>query len=198
MLRDTLPEKDRKTIFALSKHETMANNTDSGVKARHDALISGKYLGMRAAVYAYIRKHIGNTEDSEDLLQETFTRLLEYRTVLTGDTLDRLIYRIARNLIVDWYRRHASSGKAREYFSWRHRDISEGTEEDVRMDEMMRIEQDCIRKMGRRKGEIYLLYIHTGRTSREISEMLGLSRRTVENHIFAARNIVRGEFRKAL
>lgn len=112
----------------------MANNTDSGVKARHDALISGKYLGMRAAVYAYIRKHIGNTEDSEDLLQETFTRLLEYRTVLTGDTLDRLIYRIARNLIVDWYRRHASSGKAREYFSWRHRDISEGTEDaGVRM-----------------------------------------------------------------
>lgn len=89
---------------------------------------------MRAAVYAYIRKHIGNTEDSEDLLQETFTRLLEYRTVLTGDTLDRLIYRIARNLIVDWYRRHASSGKVREYFSWRHRDISEGTEDaGVRM-----------------------------------------------------------------
>lgn len=171
--------------------------TNTRFKSGQDALISGKYLEMRAAVFAYIRKHIGDAEDAEDLLQETFTRLLEYRTVLTGKTLDRLVYRIARNLVVDWYRRHALSEKAQEYFSRRQK-TADTTSEDLRLREMMRTEQECVRKMGPRKGKIYLLYIHKGKTSMEISEMLGLSRRTVENHIFAARNIIRREFREAL
>ena len=68
---------------------------------------------------------------------------------------------------------------------------------DDDLGEILEIEQKCIRKMGRRKGEIYLLYIHKGKTSKEISDMLNLSRRTVENHIFAARKIVREGLREA-
>lgn len=197
MLRDTLLEKINKAIFAVTKHGTMANKTNSDSMSGQAALISGKYLEMRSAVFAYILKRTGSVEDSEDLMQETFTRLLEYRTVLTGHTLDRFIYRTAHNLVVDWYRRHALSEKAQEYFASRQKS-ADTTEEDIRLKEMMRTEQVCVRKMGRRKGEIYLMYIHRGKTSGEISEMLGLSRRTVENHIFAARNIVRNEFREAL
>ena len=131
----------------------MANKTNSDSMSGQAALISGKYLEMRSAVFAYILKRTGSVEDSEDLMQETFTRLLEYRTVLTGHTLDRFIYRTAHNLVVDWYRRHALSEKAQEYFASRQKS-ADTTEEDIRLKEMMRTEQVCVRKMGRRKGAV--------------------------------------------
>ena len=131
----------------------MANKTNSDSMSGQAALISGKYLEMRSAVFAYILKRTGSVEDSEDLMQETFTRLLEYRTVLTGHTLDRFIYRTAHNLVVDWYRRHALSEKAQEYFASRQKS-ADTTEEDIRLKEMMRTEQVCVRKMGRRKGAL--------------------------------------------
>lgn len=172
-------------------------NTD--FRKRQEDLISEKYCEMRDFLLSYIRKRIGDPTEAEDLLQETFTRLLEYRTVISEHTAERLIFRIARNLVTDWYRRNALSVKAREYFAGCGRAAHTcKTEDDVRMREMLSAEQASIRKMGRRKGEIYLMYIHDGKTSKDISEILGLSRRTVENHIFAARNIVREEFRKAL
>lgn len=131
----------------------MANKTNSDSMSGQAALISGKYLEMRSAVFAYILKRTGSVEDSEDLMQETFTRLLEYRTVLTGHTLDRFIYRTAHNLVVDWYRRHALSEKAQEYFASRQKS-ADTSEEDIRLKEMMRTEQVCVRKMGRRKGAL--------------------------------------------
>lgn len=180
------------------KHKTATRMTPSNPISTQNALISEKYIGMKPVLLSFIRKHTGCCNEAEDILQEAFTRLLEYKTVLTAATLERFIYRICRNLIVDWYRRHALSAKAQEFFSLCRNEISDSTENTVSLNEMLRIEGNCIRKMGRRKGEIYLLYIHKGKTSGEISTMLKLSKRTVENHIFAARNIIRTEFRKAL
>ena len=177
--------------------DTMASNTDTCLNIRQDKLISGKYTEMRNSVFAYILRRTGSMEDAEDLVQETFARLLEYRNVINEATINSFIFRIAGNLVVDWYRRHAHTEKAKEYFtSCRQREASQ-TEETVRLNEMLEIEMKCVRKMGKRKGEIYLLYIHKGKTSGEISEMLGLSKRTVENHILSARKTVREEFREA-
>ncbi len=177
----------------------MTGMTDTEFKSKQALLISDKYVGMRGVLLSYIRKHTDNCTEAEDILQETFTRLLEYRTVLSIPTIDRLIYRICRNLIVDWYRRHALSLKAQEFFDrCRLTSGNNVTEETVRLNEMLRIERECIGKMGMRKGEIYLLYIHKGKTSGEISAMLGLSKRTVENHVFAARKMVRDTFKKAI
>lgn len=179
-------------------HKTMTGKADTDFMTRQRALITDRYCAMRDSLYAYIRKCTDNSAEAEDILQETFTRLLEYKAVISGFSIDRFIYRIARNLVNDWYRRHALSARAMEYFAFRRPSANSKTEEDVHLDEMLEIEHECIMSMGRRKGEIYLMYIHKGKTSAEIAEILGLSRRTVENHIFAARNIVREGFRKAL
>lgn len=175
----------------------MTDRTNTAPRCGQNDLISGKYSEMRNSVFAYILRRTGDKAEAEDLVQDTFTRLLEYREVICAETVRSFIFRIAGNLVVDWYRRHAHSEKAMKYFASCSPKASNLTDETVRLDEILEIEQKCIRKMGRRKGEIYLLYIHKGKTSKEISDMLNLSRRTVENHIFAARKIVREGLREA-
>lgn len=161
-------------------------------------LIARKYVEMRPAVLGYIMKRIGNAEEAKDICQEIFTRLLEYDALLTEYSLPNFIFRSARNLIVDYFRRHAQSEKARAYFALHSRKHACDTDQAVRFDEIREIESRCISELGEHKGRIYRMHTYQGLTSREISEALCLSRRTVENHIFAIRNRLRRELRQAL
>lgn len=170
---------------------------ETDFKKRQHIMISGKYSEMKDVLYAYIIKRIDDPQEAEDILHEAFTRLLESDTIISVHTFDRFIYRTVRNLVTDWYRRHAYSLRAQEYFSLFNASAS-CTENEVDFREMLSIEQGCIRKMGRRQAEIYMRYIHGGSDSAELSRMLNLSRRTVENHVFAARKSLREAFRHAI
>lgn len=170
----------------------------TAIPFRQDALISATYGKMRGAVCGYILKRIGNAADSEDLAQDVFVRLLECNTLLTEQTLPNFIYTIARNHVIDYLRRHARSRMAAEYFSRRGMSSTRNTEERVAANELERLERESISRMSPRKAEIYVLYVHENRSVDDISTELQLSRRTVENHIFAARRELRTALRCAL
>ena len=104
----------------------MTDRTNTAPRCGQNDLISGKYSEMRDSVFAYILKKTGDRAEAEDLVQDTFTRLLEYREVICAETVRSFIFRIAGNLVVDWYRRHAHSEKAMEYLGSKGYDISYG------------------------------------------------------------------------
>ncbi|MCE1196648.1 RNA polymerase sigma factor SigZ [bacterium] len=72
------------------------------IDAREFAALWDAY---RERLLAFIARKVGSREDAEDILQETFVR------VHTGlccfqewKPMERWIYRVARNLIIDYYR----------------------------------------------------------------------------------------------
>ena len=44
--------------------------------------------------------------ETEDLVQDAFLRLLEYRSMLRPETVRSFLYTIVRNLVTDYLRRH--------------------------------------------------------------------------------------------
>lgn len=50
-------------------------------------LIARIFMDYRQSVFFYVYKRIGKKEDSEDLVQDAYLRLLEYRTMLRPDTV---------------------------------------------------------------------------------------------------------------
>ena len=161
-------------------------------------LLAKVYVERRGQIVGYIRKRIGLVAESEDLTQEVFLRLIEHPTLLVEETLTRYIYATARNLVIDYLRRHASSRRAQEYFAQHAPHATRCTEEQLAANELEALEAESIRQMSPRKAEIYLLYIHENQPIDQIASTLGLSRRTVENHIFSARIEVRDALRHAL
>lgn len=159
------------------------------IHARQDSLIEAAYIKWRDAVLGYVMKRIGRDrrEDAEDLVQNTFLQILTYDTFLEGDGLVRLIYSIARNQVIDFLRHHACIRAARDYFKKHSSFIDCSTEERVAVNELEQLEKNCLKQMPERKAQVYIMYVHEGKTVTEISETLGLSPRTVENHIFRAR-----------
>lgn len=62
-----------------------------------------------AAIFAFLRQQTSSREDAEDILLEVFTAVLKQRHLgsLPLEHQTSLIWRIARNKLIDAYRRHA-------------------------------------------------------------------------------------------
>lgn len=56
--------------------------------------------------FSYIYYKINNREEAEDLVQETFLRLMDYKGLLCEETVRSFVMTIALNLVTDYLRRH--------------------------------------------------------------------------------------------
>lgn len=177
---------------------TMTGHDLRNTEKINAAVISKIYPEIRPRVLNYVKKHIGNIADAEDIAQDIFLRLLETRSMIVAHNVHKLVYNVAHHLVIDWYRRHALSAKAQEYFSLHSAKSADLTEEAVCFNEIKTLEKKCMDRMNARKRNIYIMYMHQGLSSGEISEMLSISKRTVENHLFSARHFTRNELMKAL
>ena len=161
-------------------------------------MIASAYRAMYGKVYGYVVKRIGLIADVEDIVQDTFESLLRPGLLLSERTLDRYIYSIAHNLVIDWYRRHACTIKAQEYF-FAHSPLSiDDTAAKVQVSDIVKIENMALSEAGEKGRVVYIMYVHEGSRTKDIAERMGLSERTVENHIFRTKNRVREALRKAL
>lgn len=62
--------------------------------------------GQRKRLFQFIRKRVPETEDAEDILQEVFFQLIEStRSMKPIEQLTSWLFRVARNKIVDLYRK---------------------------------------------------------------------------------------------
>ncbi len=165
---------------------------------RQDRLIAATYVELHAALCGYIRKRIGSFSDAEDLVQDVFARLLEYNTLLDERTIAPFVYAIARNRVVDYLRRHARSRAADDYFFLHARRATCDVEERIAASELSELEQSLCQRLPQRQVQIYTLCTRDGLTAEEAAATLHLSRRTVENHLFAARRQMRSALKACI
>ena len=68
-------------------------------------LVAAAFNDYKSQLLGYINHRINNPDDAEDLVQDTFVRLLECGKMLRDDTVKSFIFTIAHNLITDYLRR---------------------------------------------------------------------------------------------
>ena len=165
---------------------------------RQDRLIAATYVELRETLCGYIRKRIDSPCDAEDLVQDIFARLLEYNTLLDERTVVPFVYAIARNRVDDYLRRHARSRAAADYFFLHARRATCDVEERIAAAELTTMEHALCQRLPQCKEQIYTLCVHDGYPAEEVATMLNLSRRTVENHLFAARRQMRSALKDCI
>lgn len=165
---------------------------DAGnLKLRQERLICDIYERSRAELLGYIVKRIGSRMEAEDMMQEIFFRLLSSNMLLNEHMLQALVYKIARNLIIDYYRHNACTVRAQEFFANFSRVQDNTTEDMVLANEIESVEQRCINELPKQRGQIYTLCTKEGLSTEEVASRLYLSQRTIENHLFIARKQIR-------
>ncbi len=134
----------------------------------------------QSSLLAFVKSRISSAEDAEDILQEVFLQAARaYDVTEPIGNLVGWLFRVARNRIVDWYRKK------------RCRTVPlSGSDEDVSMEELLgdsgiNIENDyirtlaadalaeCLEELPRLQREVFIMQEVEGRRFREIAELTG-------------------------
>ena len=78
--------------------ETIANT--------YDDIITRSYEEYYQVILAYITYRITHRYEAEDLTQDVFVRLLDYKQMLRPDTVKYFLFTIAHNIVIDYIRRY--------------------------------------------------------------------------------------------
>lgn len=133
------------------------------------------------------------TRDEEagyDILQEAFLRLWKTRLRIDPDrSIEALLYRIVRNLAYKYNRR----GKRHVSLLRMHQDHGAANHIAAELDADMLRERfaDWVADMPARRREVFQLSRYSGLSHADISELLGISPKTVNNHLVAALRYLR-------
>ena len=163
-----------------------------------DRLITEYYEEYRQSVFFYICRRIENRSDAEDLTQDAFLRLLEYRMMIRRDTLKYFLFTIVRNLLNDYLRRYYKRQEIDRYLYDTLPVTTVEPESRMVADELRRLESRLVSALPEQRRKVYIMSRFQDKSAEDIAEELKLSQRTVENHLFISRREVREFIRRCI
>jgi len=136
-------------------------------------------------IYRFSRKLKLNHEEAEEVLQDTFLTLWERRTFLDPNKdFKAYLFKIAKSLIIKSFKRKALFFAYENYAKEEIVMQDSSTENLIHYYDLLEILEKEINRLPEARKEIFNLSRKDGLSTDEISQKLGLSRRTVENQIY--------------
>lgn len=154
-------------------------------------LVADSYTSYHRSVYLYIYYKINCREEAEDLAQDVFVRLMDYKKMLRPDTVKFFIHTIARNLVTDYLRRHYKKQEITSYMYDHASTYTNETESQLIANDLSNLEKYKLQMLSEQRRKVYVMNRFQEQSVSEISVKLNLSQRTVENHLFAGRKEIR-------
>jgi len=125
-----------------------------------------------SAIYRFCLLKVSSKEQAEDLTQEVFMRF--WQTLRKQENVDHeraLLYTIARNLIIDWYRKHKEQSldvlaeAGYEFANEDHKDI----ERNAQVRELLGV----VHELDHQSREVVLLRYVEGLSPKDIATVTG-------------------------
>jgi RNA polymerase sigma factor (sigma-70 family) len=136
-----------------------------------------------APLVRYLLTFLDSVEAAEDAAQEAFVRLWEHRDRWESGSARPVVFRIGRNIALD-LRRRAEVRRRWRRNRFHHPAPSPSTpEEELTSEEAMLRFREALESLPPRRREVFELVRLRGLSHRDAAEVLGLSNRTVANHL---------------
>jgi RNA polymerase sigma-70 factor (ECF subfamily) len=163
----------------------------------NSCLVTYAYEKYRQLILSYIIYRTNHRYEAEDLTQDVFVRLLDYKQMLREDTVRYFLFTIARNIVIDYLRRHYKKQEITSYI-YDTAVCSTGESDDLVVKDILALEKNKLQTFSDQRKKVYILSRFEGKTPFEISEELQLSKRTIENHLLIGRKIMRTYIRQCI
>jgi RNA polymerase sigma-70 factor (ECF subfamily) len=136
---------------------------------------------------AFIRSRVSDEAEAEDILQEVFVRIHRHLCCLpTPVKMESWIYQIARNLIIDSYRRRREQVELPESFP-----AEVDLPEDDLEAELSLSLKDLLAELPAMDRQALVLTDYQGLSQRELAERLGISVSGAKSRVQRARDKLR-------
>lgn len=173
------------------KSKTIKNNSMEDNMENSFSLIATAFGDYRQQLLRYVCYRINNQDDAEDLVQDTFVRLLECGRMLREDTIKSFIFTIANNLITDYLRRFYKKQDICSYMMESADVMSPSADSNTVVCDLERLEKTKVAMLPLQRKKIYYMNRFMDMSADDISKRLCISKRTVENHLLIGRKEIR-------
>jgi RNA polymerase sigma factor (sigma-70 family) len=153
-----------------------------------DQLISEALERDRPRLRSFIRKHVSDTGEAEDILQDVFYELLEaYRLMKPIEHVTAWLFRVARNRMVDLFRRNKPSSLNNPVSAEEGSDTLEdllpseddGPEAAYARNLLLDALDEALEELPGAQREVFVAHELMGRSFKDISAETGLSVNTL-------------------
>jgi len=150
------------------------------------------------ALYGFVYHMTGRQEQSEDMVQDVFYRLLKSRHTFTGEgEFKTWMYHVARNIIKDHYRKDKNAAHHFDAEGFAEKLPGTGTQADEAMQKKMELKQlqQAINALDEQSREVLVLSRYQEMKYADIAQILGISEGAVKVRIHRAINQLKSLYR---
>ena len=141
-------------------------------------------------VFGFTNRFTVDVQDAEEITQDVFMKLWQKRSAIAIDkNLSNLLFTMAKNLVIDKIRQHASMEKGLKNIGENHQRYisnSSNTEHLINYNELSGIISKLVDQLPDGRRTIYKLNREKGFKYHEIAEFLNISQGTVEKQMSLA------------
>lgn len=142
------------------------------------------WLWEPLAAYAY--RVVGDVDAAMDITQEAYLRLWDRRSCDAPRTLRPYLFRMVRNLALDHVKTRRTRLRILHGAAFGPGPTPARPDEILERDRIAGTVQRAIQELPARRREVFSLAYLQGLTYAEVSDVLGISAKTVHNHMSAA------------
>jgi len=164
------------------------------------SLIADYYTEHYDELKSFVVSRLHTVADAEDIVQNLFVRLLQSDRMITPVTLPCLVYTMARNLVIDYWRRRQQAERYEHFIlkgDWIERS-SDIVESVYSAQEVTEILERGIAQLTEKQSCVYRMNLYEDMPVSQIASTLNLSYKSVEKRLGAARKKMRGYVEKSL
>ena len=150
------------------------------------------YSRNKVQIFANIRRLVKSEDIAEELLQDVFVKVWDKRDLLDPEKSFRsYLFRIAENLVYDFFRKAARDKKLEAHIMSVATELYSHIEETLYTKESTSMLNRAVEQLPPQRRRVFTLCKIEGRSYEEVSQLLGISTSTINDHIVKATRSVR-------
>ena len=161
-------------------------------------MIANFYTVHHAELVNYATSRLGNREESEDLVQDVFIKMMSFEGIINEATIKSFAFTIAANKIKDHLRRRIFRHKMEENAKYEMELQHSHVERVVEYHDTLRMVNDSMARLSPACAKVYRMSLIEDMTAGDIAQEMNVTKRTVESQLFTSRKQVRAMLSMAM